>query len=149
MGGDLIRTSSVLSVAVEPARVEQRRAGPELGQGGEAEVWGGQVERPRVRPEGIDHTQYSLPARRDKKDARGASRAAGDAVGDGALAAGKEHPDAPLIDPAARGEDRARQGGVNSSSSEVAIGHAALGGICAGSARRLGAVSSAMASTCM
>ena len=45
--------------------------------------------------------------------------------------------------------DRVRQGGVDSSAFEVAIGHAAWGGIWAGSASAAGAVSSAMASTCM
>jgi len=45
--------------------------------------------------------------------------------------------------------DRVRQGGVDSSAFEVAIGHAAWGGIWAGSGSVAGVISSAMASTCM
>src|SRR4051794_25789034 len=45
--------------------------------------------------------------------------------------------------------DPVRQGGVDSSAFEAAIGQAAWGGICAGPASATGAVSSAMASTCM
>jgi hypothetical protein len=44
---------------------------------------------------------------------------------------------------------RARQRGVTSGLSEVAIGQAALGEIWASSASGVGAASSAMASTCM
>jgi RNA-directed DNA polymerase len=50
------------------------------------------------------------------------------------------------LDPAA---DRVRQAGVDSSAFEVAIGHAAWGGIWAGSGSAAGGASSAMASTCM
>ena len=46
-------------------------------------------------------------------------------------------------------KDRARQGGVDLSGCEVAIGHAAWGGIWAGSGSVAGVISSAMASTCM
>ena len=49
----------------------------------------------------------------------------------------------------ARHPDRVRQAGVNSSAFEVAIGHAAWGGIWAGSGSAAGGASSAMASTCM
>ena len=45
--------------------------------------------------------------------------------------------------------DRVRQAGVDSSAFEVAIGHAAWGGIWAGSGSAAGGASSAMASTCM
>jgi hypothetical protein len=45
--------------------------------------------------------------------------------------------------------DPVRQGGVDSSAFEVAIGQAAWGGICAGSGSVAGVTSSAMASTCM
>jgi hypothetical protein len=45
--------------------------------------------------------------------------------------------------------DPVRQAGVDSSAFEVAIGHAAWGGIWAGSGSAAGGVSSAMASTCM
>src|SRR6478609_2405016 len=50
---------------------------------------------------------------------------------------------------AAVDDDRVRQGGVDSSAFEVAIGHAAWGGIWAGSGSVAGVISSAMASTCM
>ena len=49
---------------------------------------------------------------------------------------------------AAVDDDRVRQGGVDSSAFEVAIGHAAWGGIWAGSGSVAGVISSAMASTC-
>ena len=49
------------------------------------------------------------------------------------------------------GKGRVRQRGVNLGRSEVAIGQAALGGICAGSASGVGVgvISSAMPSSCM
>src|SRR4051812_41817136 len=51
--------------------------------------------------------------------------------------------------PGASPLDPVRQGGVDSSAFEAAIGQAAWGGICAGSGSVAGVISSAMASTCM